>query len=92
MFKASIAALLLAAPLVAIANANDPCIAEANQMDAVSLARDAGTPMQDVIKARTFETPDEYERYLRKVALAYGNPELSGEELGDAIYEACQHD
>lgn len=47
--------------------------------------------MQDLIRAADgqFDTEEELERYLRKIALAYGNPELSGEDMGDAIYDAC---
>jgi len=85
------AALLLLLSLPAAANPNDPCIVEANLMDSVSRARDEGVRMQDLIRAADgqFDTEEELERYLRKIALAYGNPELSGEEMGDAIHDAC---
>ena len=88
------ALLLLVLSSSAAANPNDPCIVEANLMDAVSHARDNGVRMQDLIAAAAgqFDTEEELERYLRKIALAYGNPELNAEEMGDAIHEACVND
>jgi len=85
------AAALLVLNLPAAANPNDPCIVEANLMNSVSRARDNGERMQDLIAAAEgrFDSEEELERYLRKIALAYGNPELSAEEMGDAIYSVC---
>ncbi|OCX15404.1 hypothetical protein BBI09_16685 [Stutzerimonas xanthomarina] len=88
------AALLLVLSLPAAANPDDPCIVEARLMSDVGRARDAGERMQDLIVANysRFHDADDYERYLRKVALAYGNPELSAEDMTDAIYGACLND
>lgn len=84
-------ALLFVISLPALANPDDPCIADARLMREVSTARDTNVSMQDLI-ARVqgrFDDSQDYERYLRKMAFAFGNPELSADAMADAIYRAC---
>lgn len=92
MFKAIAIALLMTAAMPAAANPNDPCIAESRQVGSIAQARDHGVNMQALLKENPpekFADAEEHEFYLRLMALAYGNPEWTEDDLKDAVYQAC---
>lgn len=92
MRQAVAATLLIASSTPALA-AIDPCMYDAEQVGELARHRDHGVSMSELIRqapADQFAAASEYEGYLRKMALVYGNPELSAKVLEDAIYDACE--
>lgn len=90
MLKALAAALLLASSAAVMAETYDPCISVSRQVAAVAHERDSGTRMVDLIKAAHFENDDDEELYLKLVALAYGNPDMSAATLEENTRQACE--
>ncbi len=90
MLKTCVAAMLLVATLPALA-AVDICMYEGQDMADLARARDNGQNMLPLVREAEGKFADEgqHERFLRKMALAYGNPELSADELEQGVLQAC---
>lgn len=94
MLKYCAAAALLLATTPPVLAAVDICMYEGQDMADLARARDNGHNMLPLVREAEGKFADEgqHERFLRKMALAYGNPELSADELEQAVLQACYGD